>query len=275
MKTQFIKLALTAVFGLAKHSQLQQGEATMRTHKLIAIFLAVFAIVAYAENAAQLKTTIDSYIGCTGNLKTNVNGNTVTITDTLDCKDEKILTLDIDAGITVVWKANFTGNVKEALIVKKGKGLLEIQSGYIKNSFTNSLYNAIRVDGGDLIISGGTISAQVGYGVKNNSTGTITITGGTISMSGGQGISVGVQNNSTGTVNIKGGTIKTDYTVQNTSTGTVNISGGTLLANNRAIDNISTGTVNISGGEISAGNGIVINSVGKVVISTPVRITSK
>jgi hypothetical protein len=278
----------------------------MKTNKLIAIFLAVFAIAAYAENATQLKTTIDNYVGCTGNLTTTVSGNIVTITDALKCMNNKILTLDINSDTRVVWKANFTGNVPNELIVKKGKGVLEIQDGSIGNNIDNSLYNAIRIDEGDLIISGGMILGERGYGVRNNSTGTVTITGGEISMKGPS--SVAVYNASTGTVNIKGGTIYGYYAVYNNSTGTVNISGGatgslnikegSIPASYCAVHNASTGTVNISsgtisalgptvnglssggtinisGGEISAKNGAVINSVGKITISPQTRITSK
>jgi len=304
MRTQLSKLALTATI------QPQQGDPTMKTPKLIAIFLAIFAIATYAENADQLKKTIADYVGCTGNLTTTVKvGNltttikvdTVTITDTLNCKSSKILTLNIDSNVRVVWKANFTGNVINELIVKKGKGDLVIDGGFIKNNTSNSVYNAIRIDEGNLFIHKGEISAGAGYGVRNNSTGTVTITGGNISMSGGSrgsSSSVGVYNASTGTVNISGNTtISAGHAVQNTSTGTVNISGGTLSGAS-AVYNVSTGTVNISGGimtsvedktifglssggtinisggEISANKGVAVSSAGKVIISPPAKITS-
>jgi len=279
----------------------------MKTNKLIAIFLAVFAIAVYAENAEQLRTTINNYVGCTGNLTATASGNTVTITDTLKCTNNKILTLDINPDTKVVWQAYLTGNAPNELIIKKGKGTLEIQSGYIKNNNDNSLYNAIKIEEGDLIISGGVISGERGYGVRNFSTGTVTITGGEISMKGSS--SVAVHNNSTGTVNIKGGTIYGYYAIYNYSTGTVNISGGnigsvsikegSISASYCAVHNASTGTVNISGGTISASgptinglssggtinisggeisaknNNIAVNSIGKITISPLAKITSK
>jgi len=229
----------------------------MRTQftKLTAIFLAIFAIAAYAENAEQLKTTINNFVGCTGNLTSTVSANTVNITDSLKCTNNKILTLNIDSNTRVVWKAHLIGNVPNELIVKKGKGVLEIQSGSIKNSITNSLYNAIRIDEGDLVISGGEISAGGGYGVKNNSAGSVTITGGEIKMEGTG--SIAVYNTSTGTVNISGGTIRGYYAIYNTSTGTININGGEISGSNKTVYCVSSGTC------------------GKVNISPPAKITSK
>ncbi|MCL1966790.1 MAG: right-handed parallel beta-helix repeat-containing protein [Fibromonadales bacterium] len=249
--------------------------------KLTAIFLAVSAIAAYAEDTEQLKKTIIGY-----GFKVDAAGNTITIkneTENVPLKrsDNKTLTLDIPAGITVNWQAKLTaGNVYNELIVKKGKGTLEIRNGSIGNSIVNSLYNAIRVDEGDLTIYGGTISSGVGYGIKSYSTGTVAIKGGTISMRGGPGISVGVYNASIGTVEISGGTISADYAVYNVSTGTVNISGGTIKAiGGKAIYGFSSGgTINISGGEISSNDedgGTVVSSVGKINIFSPAKITSK
>ena len=250
--------------------------------KLTAIFLAVFTIAAYAENAEQLEKTITAY-GLTAN-KDAIN--TVTVTGTLNRSDDKILTLHIDSDTKVIWRASLTGNVYDELIVKKGKGTLEIQNGsYIGNSKVNSLYNAIRVDEGDLTISGGTISSSVGYGIKSYSTGTVDIKGGTISMRGGPGMSVGVYNASIGTVNISGGTVSANYAVYNVWTGTVNISGGTIKyigGGGKAIYGFSSGgTINISGGEIlpkdddGTADGTVVSSVGKINIFSPAKITSK
>jgi len=252
-------------------------------------------------SAEQLEKTITAY-GLTAN-KDAIN---VTVTGTLNRSDDKILTLDIPDGIKVKWQASLTGNVYDELIVKKGKGELEILGGYIGNSKVNSLYNAIRVDEGNLTIFDGTISAEVGYGVKNNSAGTIKITGGKILIRGGS--SSGIHNVSIGSVEISGGTIKAYYAVNNASSGTVNIKGGILSAAASAVLNSSTGTVNISGGtmtssggskmticglssngtinisggEISANydddgtaDGTVVSSVGKINIFSPAKITSK
>jgi hypothetical protein len=76
----------------------------MNTPKLIATFLVVFAITSYADDAATLAATINGYTGGTGNLSASYSGNTVTVTGTKTNPTEG-LTLDIDDGVSVIWKS--------------------------------------------------------------------------------------------------------------------------------------------------------------------------
>ncbi|GBU24522.1 hypothetical protein R83H12_01155 [Fibrobacteria bacterium R8-3-H12] len=247
----------------------------MKITKLIAIFLAVSAIAAqvvWAATAEELESTIIKY----GLDAKAVDSKTVTVAGAKS-NATTTLTLNINSDVTVLWKAELTGNVLNELIIKSGKGIFKMEGGSIKGTSNNSLYNAIRIDGGYVIISGGEISASPGYGIKNYSDGTVTITGGTIKMDGLG--SVAIYNVSNGTVNIKGGIIKGDYAIYNVYNGTVNISGGEISASgSKVVFGLSPGgTININGGEIFSDrkSGIpAAVSAGKVIVSTPAKITS-
>ncbi|MDR0516331.1 MAG: hypothetical protein LBH25_04730 [Fibromonadaceae bacterium] len=136
----------------------------------------------YADNAA----TIAAYINTTsaGDLTTTISGNTVTVNGTVSgaLSTGNYITLNIDAGVTVQWKASLTGNPSNsyALInISGGSGTFEVQSGgTIKNTNT-------------------------GRSITNNSTATVTISGGTVESGSG----VAIYNASTGTVNVSSGSV--------------------------------------------------------------------
>jgi len=277
----------------------------MNTPKLIAIFLAVFAITSYADTAAQLVTTINSYstgVG-TGSLSAvDSGGGSFVIVSGTKTGATSTLTLNIDAGVRVVWRASLTGSAAAQLISKSGTGSFEVQSNG-KVDQTGDGY-AIYVNGGD-VTSGGTVSSTgSGSSIYNRSTGTITISGGTVSATTGRA----VYNRSTGKITVSGTTTRitsantdpqygtlciedsdtataerlviTGGTVENTanngnanavrngSYGAVTISGGKVsVTGGRAVSN--NGTVNISGGEVSAttGDAVVNSSPGTVNIN--------
>jgi hypothetical protein len=148
--------------------------------KITAIFLAVFATMAQTVNAAtaaQLKTTIDDY-----GLSAAASGNTVTVTG-IKTNVTEGLSLDIDADVTVIWKATLSGNVDNscgligceggpvvvplsssppALIYITGSGTFEMQSGSISNTATTAVI-MLNSDG-TVKISGGTVA---GNGMNN------------------------------------------------------------------------------------------------------------
>ena len=143
------------------------------------------------------------------------------------------LSLDIPSGVTVVWKANYSGAVDNpsVLIELSGVGTFEVaQSGSIRN---NDNGFAIRNDTSKctIAVSGGTVSAAVNT-IKAR--GNISVSGGTVSADGG------------------GWTIE-GYGPSDTA---VTVSGGSVIGGNngdaiRAFDGIK---VIISGGTVS-GNG--------------------
>jgi len=107
----------------------------MRTSKLIATLLAVFAITAQAENAVALKATIEAY-GLTAVVSppSMTGGTDVTVTGSVTNKTTG-LTLDIDPGINVIWKASLTGNVpitnelEPACLITIGSGSFTLRDG--------------------------------------------------------------------------------------------------------------------------------------------------
>jgi len=276
----------------------------MKNIKLFLFTFAVFGLfdsVAYADDVNTLKTKIESYVPGgtgTGSLSASVSGDTVTVTGTVN-NATNTLFLNINANVTVLWKATFTGFVNGFInLGESGMGTFEVSSGNISSSgmaianystgkiiisgtakVTSSIYDsrygAIFLSNSDtstacrLEISGGTVENMIGLAISNDSPGEVEISGGTISARNAPS----VLNNSTGTINISGGAISSSNGagVFNMSTGTVNISGGsistTLLA---AVRNQSTGTVHITGGDIStnsAFNCIENTSAGTVNIS--------
>lgn len=74
---------------------------------MLCLVLTMMPTMAFAADAAGLKTTIESYTGGTGNLFAVVAGDIVTVTGTVT-DATSTLTLDIDAGVTVVWQASIT-----------------------------------------------------------------------------------------------------------------------------------------------------------------------
>jgi len=102
---------------------------------------------AYAADAAALKTTIEGKTWGTNvinRLAAAVNGNTVTVTGTYtsDGPGTGGLTLDIDEGVTVVWKANVVKNTTftdSYLIRLTGNGTFEVAEGGTLDSYTDGI----------------------------------------------------------------------------------------------------------------------------------------
>ena len=237
------------------------------TRKLIALFLAVFAITSHADTAAQLAATITNY-----GLTAVASGNTVTVTGTKTDATTG-LTLDIDNGVSVVWKAELTGDIPLfefsngwgpiPLITLTGTGSFEVQSGKVEQ--IGDGYAVSNEGAGTVTISGGNISTRNYYAVSNQSTGTVNISGGTVSSNYSSGYiilgSTTVSNQSTGTVNISGGTVSATKVsaVSNQSTGKVTVSGTakvtSAIVNSNCSSNCGTiynltGTVEITGGTV-------------------------
>ena len=269
----------------------------MNTPKLIALFLAVFAITSHAATyvitgsgtsfTARLTGTSGTIIGTANttiqtvidSIKTNAAGADCTIQF-----GDGSSTLDIgSAGI----KFDGSGTPTWGLITLTGK---------ITN--TTSSYVTIELTNGVSITSTADIANTADYGVavRNSSTGTATISGGTVSAA--RYGSSAITTNSTGKIIVSGSTAKvtsgsnyqwsngtitingtatdellviTDGTVENTaggrtirnnSTGAVTINGGTF---SQEVYNKSAGTVTINGGTFSQ---VSNDSTGTVTINS-------
>jgi hypothetical protein len=166
---------------------------------------------------------------------------------------------------------------------------LEITGGTVENTAADISARAIySASTGAVNISGGTVRANTGIAVYNNSTGKITVSQPTAtptlitsaSVTGSYG-TIFIGNSGTATEErlvITGGTVENTASnanaraIHNASTGAVTISGGKVQAiqnNTYAVYNASTGAINISGGTVSAITGRVVhnNAGGAVNIS--------
>jgi len=191
---------------------------------------AVMPITAGAANANSLKTTIESFAhGGDGELTAKVSGNTVTVTGTVTGVTEQ-MTLNIDPGVTVVWKAMYSGSQKFNLLSLIGSGTFEVAAG---GSLTNT----------------GNVEKTL-FAITNNLT--VNISGGSV---GGAGFTLYIQGDNC-SVNISGGIISSTNQTPVYVTGKdckIKISDGTVrsLSDNYAIyvHSASTNTtLNITGG---------------------------
>jgi len=134
----------------------------MNTPKLIATFLAVFAITSYAATAEQLKTTIEGLSSGTGSLAAAVDGNTVTVTGT-KTGVTSALSLNIDNGVSVIWEANFSGTSSPVINLSGEGPLIVITGGQVRNTYSGGgTPPAALSNNGTLIILGGTVTPLLG-----------------------------------------------------------------------------------------------------------------
>jgi hypothetical protein len=237
-----------------------------------------------ATIAAYIKTTTDN------DLNAEVNSNTVTVTGRLPgapSSPENYLTLNLDDGVTVVWKATLDGTPTRALIrIEGGSGEFQVvESGSIKNTgsgraIENRSASVITVSG-NAVISSNNNGPTIYLDDVGTATDRFIINGGTVEntySSSSSSISPAnnaIENNSIGSVNVLGGTVSTKgtaggYAIRNTNSNpaTINISGGTVIsATTQYAINCNGGTVNISGGTVNTANGSAIICSGTVNIS--------
>jgi hypothetical protein len=255
----------------------------MNTPKLIAIFLAVFAITSHAETVAQLVTRITDY-GLTA--VANASGDTVTVTGTKTGATNSTW-LDIDDGVSVIWKASLTANTTSSLIYLNGTGSFEVQSGgTIENTAVSNYAMAINgsnftgkitVSSNAKVASAATSSAYATIYTENAETTDewLVITGGTVENTA-TGNAVSSYSDSRA-VTISGGTVSaTTGVAVAASNGAVTISGGTVSATTgNAVGSSINGAVTISGGTVSATTGNAVYSSGKITVSGNAKVTSE
>jgi len=274
--------------------------------KLGSVFLALCLIVtllptvAFAADASTLASTIEAYSGGTGKLSASVSDSTVTVTGTVT-DASSTLTLNIDSGVTVIWRASITAaaDFTKYLLAPNREGTLEVaESGTVLSTNSSAISNSST---GGVTVSGGTVSSG-NFAIYNSSTGGVTVSGGTVESTGSGGAiyntSMGVitvsgnatvknQSSTSSTIQqenagtdtadriiIEGGTVEntgTAYAIYTPSSGGVRVSGGTVSsAGFCAISNSSTGRVTVSGGTVeNTGTGIAIynSSTGVIRVS--------
>ncbi|MCL2124564.1 MAG: hypothetical protein FWH33_01080 [Oscillospiraceae bacterium] len=146
---------------------------------------------ANAEDANALKATIESFShGGTGSLATTVSGSTVTVTGSVTGA-KNTLSLHIDAGATVLWKAAYSGDIAAGgyMVELTGRGTFDVAAGgAIINGSGNG--GGVRTFGMTaIIVSGGTVSASDGNAIySTDENASITVSGGIVSVEIGNAI---------------------------------------------------------------------------------------
>ena len=202
----------------------------------IAVILGVLVAMPITVSAADQTVTIiqtDTVAQVSDKIITAINNTggsgTVTVNGSKNNANAS-LSLSIPSGVTVIWNANYAGDVGGSyLITFEGNGTFEMASGSIQsNGYSYAVYSY----GITLKVSGGTISSEYDVAIYSDDS-TINISGGMISS---------------GMISIGNPTI---YLVDSTLT----VSNGTISSENgNAIVSINS-TVNISGGMVISVNG--------------------
>lgn len=148
----------------------------------------------------------------------------------------KTLTIGADCGIELQGKLTVTGNgnitcANTPIRVNGSSAELIVNDGTIESTGDYGIY---AMDGGSVIVNGGTISSKDAALSGNNTTGTMnfTVNGGTLTAAQGPAIYMPGQV----ALNISGGTLNGGVSLR---MGQVNISGGTINAITKNIDSPS------------------------------------
>ena len=243
----------------------------------VGLFITAVPLTASARSASELVTDINKYRNDNGGtLSATYSSNTVTVTGSFEKGNPtKTLELNINAGVTVIWKARFIGTSSAALISTTGAGTFVVaQGGLIQgNQGTCALHAGgdVRVEGGEVSRldgsnSNGTYAVNVGGTnssftmssgkITSTSTGVMAVANATIT--GGEIISSGTGLKAFNT-KITGGKITTtggQAAIEMTGDGpALLITGGTVTATNTSYGSIYAGkkaNISITGGAVKA-----------------------
>ena len=205
--------------------------------RLLAVVLAFSLFLALpvtvrALDANKLKDGIEGFThGGTGNLNASVSGNTVTVTGSVN-NATNLMALDIDSGVTVVWKAFYGGAAGTDLFSLTGSGTFEVAAGghilatgngkgvfafdsnltvNVNGGRVDSAYDAIHILGDNCTVkmSSGVVSSSGGasiYVIGSNCS--VTVSGGTVECLSDTFEAIYVHSEAVGTtVNISGGLV--------------------------------------------------------------------
>ena len=136
-------LALSLVFGMfaAMPMTANAADATALSGQILAFF----------QGGTHGGTVVSPF-------KTSISGSTLTVEGEVSNAATGV-ELNIDSGVTVIWKAKFSGNSSNALIFLTGSGTFEVAQG---GTLINIGGNAIFSQGANakIIVSGGTVNTS-------------------------------------------------------------------------------------------------------------------
>jgi len=235
-----------------------KSKKTLSTLLAAALVISLFAampLTANAENATALKSTIEGFThGGNGNLTATVSGATVTVVGSVN-NAANIFALDIDAGVTVIWKAIYFGVQTNQLFSLTGAGTFEIAGGGIIGNTGTGYAVSSTDDGFTVKVSGGRVESagHAIYIAGNNST--VTVSSGLVSSTGGAPIYIIGAN---GEVTVSGGTATclnsnsfAIFVHSSSANTSVNVSGGFLLkydSDNKGVISMENGKTPTIGG---------------------------
>jgi len=182
------------------------------------------------------------------------------------------ITLNINANARVVWTADLIADTHTTatIMTVNGTGNLSIEGGYVVTySFDSVIGGAIvsnLTGAGTISVTGGGVWAAR-IAIRNNATGTVTVSGNAVISSESPGATGTIHNNAGGTINIAGGTVinfSSGHAIWNESSGIITVSGGEVLAiTGRAIHNQATGTVTVRGNAVISSESVT-NTTGTI-----------
>jgi hypothetical protein len=234
------------------------------TRKSIAILLILSIMVtlmpmitpsakAAITTAAELAAHINSFQHKgTGSLTANVAGSTVTITGTVNgAMPDGTLNLDIPAGVTVDWRASYSGTLSAGnrigghsaipFVRVRGQGVFEMSAGRIQNITAhdlvgygleitdfNSEFPSVFITGGEIVASFKALNISAINDNTSSETSIVSISGGIIKATEGSAIRVITWNNASVGLDISGGEIIAESTGDYVAMGII-ISNGNVL----------------------------------------------
>jgi uncharacterized protein YjdB len=261
-----IALAAVLVFGLLQAIAPQAAYAASGTYNIVG-----------TDSVATIQSGIQTKIDAA------TSGDIVTVTGSKNNADTT-LTLDIPAGVTVTWSANYSGNSSTYMLIDIfGEGAFEVRAGNIEA--TSNGQTAILSDGVTISVTGGRVKGG-DNGEAITTYDSIHIGGTAQIISTGMGNAIYMLGDATPTTfTMDGGTVSSEN--QNAvflGSGSMNISaiitGGTISNNTNGSSDVvyAAGEADLifqSGGKITSGGSSPGHPLGVSTSTTSIAIAKK
>ena len=131
-------------------------------------------------------------------------------------------------------------------------------NGKVTSSVGNKDIGTINLDGGSLVVDGGTVDNLYNGGPNVHtifvSSGNVTVNGGTVKRTSDYSFAYAINNMGGGTISVNGGIVTGgSYAIYNNDSGTVNVTGGEVSTNKSTVI-FNKGTVHMTGGTVENTN---------------------
>ena len=196
---------------------LNKSKKLIPTLLAVALALVLFAAMPLAALAADATTLADKINNfdpgnggaATGQLSATVAGSNISISSGSPISGvTNHLLLEIDPGLKILWKADYSGSTGNAMIRLGGSGTFDVaDGGSVKNNGTGDAIAAMGAN--TVIVSGGAVSTA---GIERSAIytsaagATVTVSSGTVSASAEKGFGICVNEANT-TITVSSGTV--------------------------------------------------------------------